>query len=757
MALSTAPNVIIDVVGSATTEWLNYPPKNDSKDEHYGPNRETCVTKVHGGAMLLAELIKNLSGLASNYDGVVKGPDEIESLANISGPEEIESLANISKFRHVQVTLIKDPDHRSKDDAKGCFRVDKTSEINELSKFVTESKLFLKQCQNEEIGEEMTKILVISESQGRNNGQLDKIELRKKYKKIIYSVFPSYGNEPNYLEGIEKFLESLKPSIPELIVVVDAKDLRIQGLKISRQLSWERTVTDLVQNLKCHKSLRRILSFPHVVITFNCDGAIYFNKNMENLKLYFDPRSAEGDFSWLYNETMTGLPSAFVAGLATNLRMENDMEKVIDSGIPLGIKAARELLRKGFQYPDGDSTNANGYPTPEYCKISIDPNDTKDNITGIPIDPKVADSNDWTILAVRSQQQSSQQPADNPQEHIAEKIVKYGWDELKDVPVAKFGNLVTADRQEIEGYRVVANLVSGYLSKDRTKPLSIAVFGYPGSGKSFGVKEVIMETSKKKSKLEILELNLSQFTDFQDLVSAFHSIRDITLSDKTPLVLFDEFDSESKTGTNWLRYFLAPMQDGRFIDNGVRHPLGAAVFIFIGGRFNNFGDFKNYCKSDPASKAPDFESRLNGFVNVLGLNLRKKPKNRHDNSDHSIHNRAVLIRRAFVLRSMLMGCEEKLFKDGKILQIDDGVLRAFLEVTKYRHGARSVEKILEMSSLSNQERFTYTELPSKDQLALHVDSDEFTNLLKSTAISVDECGKTKTISFWSKMKKKRTL
>lgn len=59
-------------------------------------------------------------------------------------------------------------------------------------------------------------------------------------------------------------------------------------------------------------------------------------------------------------------------------------------------------------------------------------------------------------------------------------------DLLPYVPTAKFGSLVTADRSEIDSFRKIAHMLKKYLMDgEPKKPFSIAVFGRPGSGKSF--------------------------------------------------------------------------------------------------------------------------------------------------------------------------------------------------------------------------------------------------------------------------------
>ena len=67
----------------------------------------------------------------------------------------------------------------------------------------------------------------------------------------------------------------------------------------------------------------------------------------------------------------------------------------------------------------------------------------------------------------------------------ARKIVIHGEKEiLNSVPSCKYGALQTVDRMEIENYRAIVNLMKKYAQDKDTRPLSLAVFGFPGSGKS---------------------------------------------------------------------------------------------------------------------------------------------------------------------------------------------------------------------------------------------------------------------------------
>lgn len=86
------------------------------------------------------------------------------------------------------------------------------------------------------------------------------------------------------------------------------------------------------------------------------------------------------------------------------------------------------------------------------------------------------------------------------------------------------------------------------------------------------------------------------------------------------LVELDRFPSfEGKIG--WLKYFLAPMQDGAFKDGETMHPLGRAIFVFAGGTSSTFAEFAGGNPDDHTpshdfkdAKGPDFVSRLRGSV-----------------------------------------------------------------------------------------------------------------------------------------------
>jgi hypothetical protein len=172
------------------------------------------------------------------------------------------------------------------------------------------------------------------------------------------------------------------------------------------------------------------------------------------------------------------------------------------------------------------------------------------------------------------------------------------------------------------------------------------------------------------------------------------------------------------------------MQDGAFREGQITHPVGRSIFVFAGGTSHRLESFGQGLKQEElqAAKVPDFVSRLKGYVNVLGPNRQAVASGEQAAADPH-----YIIRRAILLRSVLRRNASQLFgkQDGKdVLNMDRGVLRAFLQTRRYRHGIRSMEAIVVTSQLSGKNTFQRSSLPPAAQLDLHVDGQEFLSLVQ---------------------------
>src|SRR6185436_9344201 len=83
------------------------------------------------------------------------------------------------------------------------------------------------------------------------------------------------------------------------------------------------------------------------------------------------------------------------------------------------------------------------------------------------------------------------------------------------------------------------------------------------------------------------------------------------------------------------------------------------------------------------------------------------------------------IRRALLLRA-LFGVREN-----KLLAIDRGLLGALLEIKRYRHGSRSVEKIANLLiQHGTGGGLRRSDLPTAEVVSLHADLDEIETLCR---------------------------
>ena len=318
---------------------------------------------------------------------------------------------------------------------------------------------------------------------------------------------------------------------------------------------------------------------------------------------------------------------------------------------------------------------------------------------------------------------------------VAQRIVMAGPEELFcHVPVGEYGKLTTVDRDEIENYYTIKSLLDDYIFcydhsevNDMPRPLSIAIFGAPGSGKSFGVKQI----AESCGRFNISSLNLSLFSSPAELFEAMHEALQRG-KNEIPLVFFDEFDAEvSGVSRGWLKYFLAPMQDGEYTLNGKTYLANGAVFVFAGATASTFDEFLPEDEESKETfvmvKGPDFVSRLKGILNIKGPN----PSSETD--------RSYIIRRAMLLREQIIHKISGIYDpEGKLINISRGVLSALLRVSEYRHGSRSLEFILDMSRLSETTRFTSSCLPLSQQLDIHLDVEDFQRKLAFEQIMGNE-------------------
>jgi len=504
-----------------------------------------------------------------------------------------------------------------------------------------------------------------------------------------------------------------------LTVVVSTHALRDAGAMIARGSTWERAAKNIMWELEFNSRFSWLSRCSCVVVHCGPEGAVVkqLRDGTSHYFLVYDPQLVEGDYYSIHPGEMIAATGGLLASLTREIALQ--LAPDIPSAVARGLMATRCLHASGFRETRTSAGSIQlSYPTE---LVAAQLNQKSTSFYNVKL-PQQGSGSSWTVLGLLQESM--------PQS-VADDVVTSGPAKtIEQVPKLKMGKLISVDEKEVEGFRSVRTLMFEYLKRlDKSRPLSIAVFGPPGSGKSFGVKEIAQ--GMFAGQLSYLDFNLSQYSQTGDLYRALHQVRDVALTGKVPLVFFDEFDAVlNGRPLGWLAHLLAPMQDGRFTEDLVSHWIGPAIFVFAGGTKHTFEDFVNREDDDEVrfreSKGPDFVSRLSGYVNVRGTN---------DDAEDA-PSLATQIRRALLLRSAILQFAPHLTGgrlDGDI-PVEDGVLNAFMRVSRYRHGARSIQTIVGMSSTTRGNRYDRSSLPPENQLDLHTNAKEFLALSRIVRI-----------------------
>lgn len=536
------------------------------------------------------------------------------------------------------------------------------------------------------------------------------------------------------------------------IAIVGVDVLRRQSRRIGRGSSWESLCAETIRAVVEHGELRR---FQRVIVLFPSTGALIVKphpgKRQPDAQLVMDPNEVGESWSMGVEGEVVGSTTCLVAAVAREMMRErrarpitpDSLDALLAGAVKDGLLRMRALHYLGYDAVRPPSTpvaRKDGPPArpwsqmlrtsddlnpTTYCvstgfdimyrdhpdlKKAIEPK--KDLCTvNIPFKPAM----EWSILGSITEAENRKKNTPAP---LPERVVKSGPKALASIPRARFGNLLTTDPREIDALQAIATLLRAYADQPGDKPLSIAVFGAPGSGKSFAVTQIAKQIGRKFSG-KPMTFNLSQLPSPELLTGALHQVRDVALTGAIPLVFWDEFDTSlAGVPLGWLRYFLAPMQDGEFLEGQVTHPIGRAVFVFAGGTCETIRGFwpdddKERAKLK-AAKVPDFISRLRGSLDVAGIN----PPGARSDSTTEVTDVHLQVRRAIILHQNLKRITS--ISEGDAIRVDDAVVRAFLRAPFYEYGARSLEAIVRMSSLSGARIFTASCLPNAAQLGLHV-------------------------------------
>ena len=333
-------------------------------------------------------------------------------------------------------------------------------------------------------------------------------------------------------EHLEKILASVVPSVRDrAIVVLTADSLRKSGLRIVEYGHLEQAVGDVVGQLgqtplsEFAQRCRHIVvsnqesALLHVVAPEDSGargpihGSIHICPNWDKL--------AQGDHA-RYG-FMPG--KLWIVLTAIVMKVHRQMLGEVGGPAPLApwdlgpalrlaIVAFNRYARDGFDRdaPFDSIKDALSYSTRTALRKTVEDRERQFLISSLTFD--IRDRNDvkWSRLGALIKSNGGEEATlyrivedgvdaafrGKEQEPNAatksEGIGGYPWfpGYAIDCPYAEFGDIKLIDEREITSFVSLSKLIEKYLRDDSwTKPLSIAVLGAHGSGKSFAVKEII--------------------------------------------------------------------------------------------------------------------------------------------------------------------------------------------------------------------------------------------------------------------------
>lgn len=305
---------------------------------------------------------------------------------------------------------------------------------------------------------------------------------------------------------------------------------------------------------------------------------------------------------------------------------------------------------------------------------------------------------------------------------VARQIVTIGPDRaLARCSVRQFGDLQSVDRVEQESLGSMIDTMNERLESGNVTPTCLGLLGPVGSGKKFVAKN-LSEQVGQRWLIRKLAYN-ARVIKLEDLINACHTIRDNTAEKYLTVVTFENFESLFEPENTLLDEFTAVMRYGTFKDEGHERGVGRCLLLFlVNERIINYENTPTPTTSD--FKEPREKNDAPLLDNLHGV-VKLKGPNQADPKDS-----LFAIRRALMIRQLLKERHPHINVNGN-MKIDEAVLHALLFVPNYKHGLRSLEKIISTSRLSGRTKFDVAALPPEEQIQLHVDGRDFMQYLRA--------------------------
>jgi hypothetical protein len=286
--------------------------------------------------------------------------------------------------------------------------------------------------------------------------------------------------------GEGKLWQSLSAAKPSnLVILISADQLRRSDIHLGRALSWEATVQDLMRELDNNPVLYPLKLARHLVVSFRSDGAFWMSRpcagdssSLPCSLLVFDGARAEGEWQI---ETGSGVVfgylSCFAAAIvhhlcallsSANIYPKAETAKLDpETVLTAGLGASRQLYRLGHgdvmvkNPANSDKTIPNpkpGFPASEIAEAIRQPTE---KFASTLLSADVSSRGDWMMLDewhVHAKQAFLRRPFFD----AAFAVAVLGPGALERFPVARFRELRSVDRGEIEGLRIVRQAMQAY-------------------------------------------------------------------------------------------------------------------------------------------------------------------------------------------------------------------------------------------------------------------------------------------------------
>ena len=328
------------------------------------------------------------------------------------------------------------------------------------------------------------------------------------------SIYPSLKKNLSNIESALGEICGDRDKQQKTLVILDVNVLRANDLAISKHISWERSAQDYLRELYTDKTMQRLKNLHHIIVRFGVSGAIYSYKIGERdyHRLYFDPFPPEDRGNNDRGEVF-GYNSIFATSIIDKILAyqqlvqtkqpnsefhHHKLAEEIGDGIKTALKRCQYHFNTGFNISK-IKEKKNSPNSWDYFKEVLFPLKNQEDGTNkiaserIPIAYPgwiiLNQSAEYNLLKVGMDLvfRDNKEVLNNP--HIKPTI----WSPLqtyKEGNSDKQPGLTVIDRRELENYRVVQRLMKEAFDTPISKPLSIGIFGPPGSGKSFLIGEL---------------------------------------------------------------------------------------------------------------------------------------------------------------------------------------------------------------------------------------------------------------------------